>query len=1029
MTDNKCKFSDIVSITFGHNGGVLISKYSDLKVTIPEGAIRDGDLVTLSVASDLYGPFVLPSKCQADVVSPYYWIGVSGSYHFYKSVQVEFQHFAVVTACDPSHYQLLCCDDESYTMQPVDYELSFIEQDEKGYCTFTANHFCSYCLHQNCNDPMINRIGAFYLKPENFQDLDQFIVEIWFSFPIGNCLKRNEELYRKRGMILDCSHIFEASCDKNSTNYFTLHYNKGVTGWYVGHSRSTEIPTKDVNFYNYYTNAADLIANEEKLLFPPRFIVNVARSSQCTMDLYTNLNVVLRDYDVEVNSISFITFNLSILLSTKASMDSSRDSSLFFIDSHHCEDNKPNFKDLELYLEHISSDWKEIAIHLGISKLHISTINIDHLLVKDKCNEMLKVWLEQTTSPCWCHFVEALIDCRLLDVAEEAKKHLQKSTSNVTMGSPDTGKDLHMKDKLCVDDHGRASVVALDNLKVPTATGTDTAAETDNQFTVNDLMQVSADLEAVCPLKDSEVMLHTCDYNGGILMSKDGSIKITVPKGAIRRGDLVMFATATDLFASFILPSKCYTSLASPYYWIGVTGLYHFQVPVEVVFQHFGACDPSHYQLLCCEDDDESYTMQPVDYELSFKLQGGTLWCTFQALQLCSYCLHHGCSDPMINKIGVYYLKPKNFHCLDFFTVEIWFSFPISHCSERNRKLFSNRNMILDAGCSYIFEASCEESSGTYFSLEYAEKVDGWQIDHSLSKKIPTKRVNFYKYYTSAAELEASEEDSSFPPRFIVNVVKNYDCTTNLNTNIIVTLHNNEDNESIKFKLFVPLSMTAQSFTSETVTNTKDSKKQTSPSPNINYHHCDNNRPKLTDLVKYKTNISARWKEIALNLGIPEDKVSTINTDNPNVADKCYDMFKMWLDTTVSACWCHLIQALCARDVSLHKVAEEVKLHLKYDSTSTASPGINYDLHQLTMFLKDIPERKLNYFITRILPKASAATVIKDIRSSRGSKEDNINKVCEEFLKQEDPSMTKIHRALKEAECDDLADYVEMCFL
>ena len=69
--------------------------------------------------------------------------------------------------------------------------------------------------------------------------------------------------------------------------------------------------------------------------------------------------------------------------------------------------------------------------------------------------------MEQTTSPCWCHFVEALIDCRLLDVAEEAKNHLQKSTSNVTMGSPNTSKDLHMKDKLCVDDHGRASVVRI----------------------------------------------------------------------------------------------------------------------------------------------------------------------------------------------------------------------------------------------------------------------------------------------------------------------------------------------------------------------------------------------------------------------------------------------------------------------------------------------------------------------------------------------------------------------------------------
>ena len=92
--------------------------------------------------------------------------------------------------------------------------------------------------------------------------------------------------------------------------------------------------------------------------------------------------------------------------------------------------------------------------------------------------------------------------------------------------------------------------------------------------------------------------------------------------------DLVTFHIATGLFGPFVLPSKCQ---ASPYYWIGVnvSGSYHFQKPVQVEFEHFGACDPSHYQLLCCEDDDESYTMQPVDYELSFSVRGNISWCTF----------------------------------------------------------------------------------------------------------------------------------------------------------------------------------------------------------------------------------------------------------------------------------------------------------------------------------------------------------------------------------------------------------------
>ena len=81
------------------------------------------------------------------------------------------------------------------------------------------------------------------------------------------------------------------------------------------------------------------------------------------------------------------------------------------------------------------------------------------------------------------------------------------------------------------------------------------------------------------------------------------------------------------------------------------------------------------------------------------------------------------------------------------------------------------------------------------------------------------------------------------------------------------------------------------------------------------------------------------------------------------------------------------------------------------------------------LFLNDIPECRLNYFITCLLPKESAIAVIKDIRSNPRSKEDNIKKVYEEFSKQEDPSWTKIHRALKKAECDELADYIEAYFL
>ena len=231
--------SNIVSSSCDHNGGILTSKHGDLKVTIPEGAIKDGDLATFYIATDLFGPFVLPSKCQADVVSPYYWIGANGSYHFHKPIKVEFEHFG---ACDPSHYQLLCCedDDESYTMRPVDYELSFTVRDDMSWCTFRTNHFCSYCLFHGCEDPKINRISAVFLNSNNFQFLNQS--QVWFRFPISYCLKRNEELYTKEGMILDGgqSYNFEAPSDKTSVSYFTLTYSKEIDLLYLS-----------ISFYNF----------------------------------------------------------------------------------------------------------------------------------------------------------------------------------------------------------------------------------------------------------------------------------------------------------------------------------------------------------------------------------------------------------------------------------------------------------------------------------------------------------------------------------------------------------------------------------------------------------------------------------------------------------------------------------------------------------------------------------------------------------------------------------------------------------
>ena len=316
----KCPLSHAISGSCDHNGGVLTSKDGDLKLTIPEGAIKDGDSVKLSLASDLYGPFVLPSKRQADVVSPYYRIRVSGSYHFQKPVQVEFQHFAVVTACDPSHYQLLCCEDgdESYTMRPaVGCNPRFTVRDDISWCTFYTDKFCSYCLLHGCKDPGINRIAALYLKTKNYQYLNHFTPQIWFSLNINHCLRRNKELYTKQGLVLDhtCSYNFKPACDKNSTSCFTLTYPKDVNGWGVKHSRSESIETKEINFYNSYKEKEHLERNEENSLFPERFIVNVTKEPGCNTDLNIEITVTLHKNEGKIPESIAIPFQLFVQIS------------------------------------------------------------------------------------------------------------------------------------------------------------------------------------------------------------------------------------------------------------------------------------------------------------------------------------------------------------------------------------------------------------------------------------------------------------------------------------------------------------------------------------------------------------------------------------------------------------------------------------------------------------------------------------------------------------------------------------------
>ena len=84
--------------------------------------------------------------------------------------------------------------------------------------------------------------------------------------------------------------------------------------------------------------------------------------------------------------------------------------------------------------------------------------------------------------------------------------------------------------------------------------------------------------------------------------------------------------------------------------------------------------------------------------------------------------------------------------------------------------------------------------------------------------------------------------------------------------------------------------------------------------------------------MKYSEKIAVYWKEIAVSLNIPIQKISIIDNNHSFVKEKCYEMFNTWLQSTTTPCWCHFIQALYA--VGLYSVAEEAKIHLEFIESS-----------------------------------------------------------------------------------------------
>ena len=84
--------------------------------------------------------------------------------------------------------------------------------------------------------------------------------------------------------------------------------------------------------------------------------------------------------------------------------------------------HKPKLKELCRYSDSVSPYWKKLALELDFPYEVVDRIDNDHNRLTDKCYDMFNTWLQRSPDACWCHIVNALKMCNMLQMARNVEE-------------------------------------------------------------------------------------------------------------------------------------------------------------------------------------------------------------------------------------------------------------------------------------------------------------------------------------------------------------------------------------------------------------------------------------------------------------------------------------------------------------------------------------------------------------------------------------------------------------------------------
>ena len=152
------------------DGRSYYDEHNDFRLEIPQGAIPEGERVTIDIGVALYGPYQYPKGLRP--VSPVFWVCVRDreNFRFLKPVKITIEHCLSLDRDTDTHSLGFTFLKAGHTLNSAGmYELHSADgaqdfQSDLSHGTLTTDHFCFLCISGKDDHETAKRNGYYLIR-------------------------------------------------------------------------------------------------------------------------------------------------------------------------------------------------------------------------------------------------------------------------------------------------------------------------------------------------------------------------------------------------------------------------------------------------------------------------------------------------------------------------------------------------------------------------------------------------------------------------------------------------------------------------------------------------------------------------------------------------------------------------------------------------------------------------------------------------------------------------------------------------